>query len=636
MQATPFPQVEGGSLELDKWYVFPENLPSQRFSGFQNREDATQLRGAFVVGQNVRFGPSGLPSVRYGFEVVGTQPTDTDEVRRAWVYENSNGIQFELKVTGTEIKYWIWGTSTDWATLLTGLTADTEWGFANIGKSSDYLNSCEFSNGTDGIWRFPGALATVDTVTANTITKTGSTTWTQEGFLTATNKVIIGGVEYQYTGGEGTATLTGVTPDPSAGGVVAGNLALSAPGAIAALSTMKGQVMMGFDGRLHMRDETKKSVWGYSKLDDPYDFTASTADAAGGYKMVEGGGAVTAFGKLNKTILCFKKRLIKALGFTTSGTRIDVPQYVTFTGNDEKGTTLGAVNQKSTFSTPLGMVFVTPDNQLVLLTGVTANNEPQYQYLSDPVNPVFAAGDFSDATGICVDGVAFIAFKSEAGLASNDTVLRGDMRRQTIDTNGKILPIRWDAPYVGWYVNDWTAVYNPATFAEELHFHSSTDSATYKVTTDSKTDNRNPFGATLRSWAETFDLPANQKRVSEAFVEIRMTENTNVTATVLYDENGVSGQSETVLDGDSSDNRFKATVYNPIGASSFGSVKLGSQVAAVNPDTYRFSLEVNPNQPFYNVSLQLTSDGEGQDWELVRFGWKLAEVIGKTDRSILT
>ena len=32
---------------------------------------------------------------------------------------------------------------------------------------------------------------------------------------------------YTYTGGETTGTLTGVTPDPSAGGVVAGNIAIS-------------------------------------------------------------------------------------------------------------------------------------------------------------------------------------------------------------------------------------------------------------------------------------------------------------------------------------------------------------------------------------------------------------------------
>jgi hypothetical protein len=66
--------------------------------------------------------------------------------------------------------------------------------------------------------------------TYGTLTKqTPGTSWQQAGFSTdplvpSAKTIVIGGVTYTYTGGESTATLQGVTPDPS--GIVAGTLAI--------------------------------------------------------------------------------------------------------------------------------------------------------------------------------------------------------------------------------------------------------------------------------------------------------------------------------------------------------------------------------------------------------------------------
>jgi hypothetical protein len=62
-------------------------------------------------------------------------------------------------------------------------------------------------------------ITTVASPTTNTLTKQDVTkSWQQEGFSTTTGekKIMIDNVEYTYTGGENTPTLTGVSPSPIA------------------------------------------------------------------------------------------------------------------------------------------------------------------------------------------------------------------------------------------------------------------------------------------------------------------------------------------------------------------------------------------------------------------------------------
>ena len=373
---------------LGAWHIFPESLPGQRFSGFQNRDSESLLRGSMVVGQNIFFNGDFLPAIRSGSEILGTEAADSNEILRAWVYETRDGDVFELKqdASGT-IWFWFHGTSTDWATLLTGLTADLACDFASIGISANATSHVYFNNGTDDFYRFSGANALVASATASAITKSGTSTWTAEGFYsTGTRDVRIGGVSYAYTGGEGTTTLTGVTPDASA--LAAGALAVQAPQVVSGLSARLSNVLMAHDGRLHTRLDTKRAIWEYSKLDNPEDFTTGSADSDGGAKEIEFGGPITAFGKLNRVAIAFKKRLIKTLTFQQFGSRLDSPYYQTLVSADDRSSSLGAVNNKAVCATPYGLAFVTPDKRLILLTGITSNNEPQYLVLSDPIQPL--------------------------------------------------------------------------------------------------------------------------------------------------------------------------------------------------------------------------------------------------------
>ena len=107
--------------------------------------------------------------------------------------------------------------------------------------------------------------------------------------------------------------------------------------------------------------------------------------------------------------------------------------------------------------------------------------------------------------------------------------------------------------------------------------------------------------------------------------------------TLLYDEDGYTGRDETQLTGTGTDidYRFGGTVYNPFGATAFGSEKFGSNTESNTNPVYRFHLEVNNNIYFYNISMQISTDGDGQDYEIVRFGYKVTEINPETDRKYL-
>ena len=212
-----------------------------------------------------------------------------------------------------------------------------------------------------------------------------------------------------------------------------------------------------------------------------------------------------------------------------------------------------------------------------------------------------------------------------------DVIVRGDMTRRSVDANGKVLPIKWDTPYIGINANDFTAIYNTSRERNEVHWHSSLNSNTYRFIAD-KTDGTGSFTSIVRTWSEHFGYPHRQKRIDGIFVEIKMLTNSAPTMSLLYDEDGVTGITEYPLDGDDTANLFNSQNYNPFGASAFGREKVGSNSAVTALKKYRYEFEVNPNQPFFNIAIQLSVQGEAEDFELIRFGYRLIEILPEIDR----
>ncbi len=166
---------------------------------------------------------SGTIANRPGQKRRGVANSTQSKISSEYVWNTSWGATYVLVVSDSTLSVVI---DDVWYDLLTGLT-ETRYVFDKWWDNTEKKDRCIFVNGTDDMQHWSGGFATVLSSTVNTITKTGSTSWQQAGFATNTageKKIMIEGVEYTYTGGETTTTLTGVTPDAS--GITVGATAL--------------------------------------------------------------------------------------------------------------------------------------------------------------------------------------------------------------------------------------------------------------------------------------------------------------------------------------------------------------------------------------------------------------------------
>lgn len=199
------------------------------FLGYDSSQDRTLVSPQYLVrgSKNVYRKTSGTIANRPGLKTRGANDTTIAGVISSWEWNNSlgrcfplrvanNKLQFESSILGTPIWYDLLLTST----LINPAVSLTRFVWDSWYDSAEKKDRLVMVRGDANILYWSGGVTLVTSGTATTITKKDSTTtWNQDGFATQVageKKLIINGVEYTYTGGENTATLTGVTPDASA------------------------------------------------------------------------------------------------------------------------------------------------------------------------------------------------------------------------------------------------------------------------------------------------------------------------------------------------------------------------------------------------------------------------------------
>lgn len=723
--------------EINKWYLFPDLLDSKRFLGYITRDDISQVRGAFPVGQNIIFTDGVTPTIRPGSVIVGTEKSGSTPVKRAWRFEKRDGTQIEMRAYDDKIDFLINGIMTEYQVLKSGFSPALEWCFAVIAKSTEVPSACFFCNGVDDWQRWSGAYAryvsdnssniitvterlakpaylkggpliataatfasvtdgslrltidgtarnvdainftgvttlaevatkiqtairtlttkneivaydsdqncfTITTVDGNTSAITVATTSTgtvgtdisgagspycaldtthnasaydREVYdFSTTGTIVINGTPITYTG-ISEYTFTGCNTVPTAPTV--GDIIVQQP-INAALTSFRSSVGTAHGGRIHARLETKKSVSNYSKLDDPATWTTGALDGDGGAKEIEQGGPITAYGSDEGSLYIFKKRLIKRLIFKQSGDRVDVPVYDNLKTADDKSTTTGAIGQKSTFQSPNGVIFVTEDKEMLHLTREANIDYPQLISISDNISPTFKAGEHDDASGICFNSKVYYAFKQDINSTYNDVVIVYDLIKKI-----------WYTPIIGWNVSDWTIINN------KLRWHSSINPNTYELQ-DDILDNGAALTSILRTHSENFDEPIKQKNIGAVALELYMSDNFEGKLNILYDDDGFSGNTEIDINAvDDKDHILKSVNYNAFGASSFGEERFGSNADLTGMKRYIYIIPLKGDVHCFNVSLQLSTDAENVNYELIRYGYLLKSILQVDDKKFI-
>ena len=183
--------------------------------GYNSANDKTNIIENVAVrgSQNVYKKISGNWAVRQGQKRIGSADSTYSAVSSEFIWNTSWGATYPIWVSNSKLQVYISGT---WYSLQTGLTA-TRYVFDKWWDNTEKKDRVLFVNGSSDIGSWSGGSATILSTTANTITKTGSTSWQQAGFSTTSGQkgLLINGNSYTYTGGETTTTLTGVSGNPT-------------------------------------------------------------------------------------------------------------------------------------------------------------------------------------------------------------------------------------------------------------------------------------------------------------------------------------------------------------------------------------------------------------------------------------
>jgi len=594
----------GANFPDSKWYIV------NSFSGYQTKQDSSKLpQGANPNGQNTLINDGDRISARdFGYEIKGTSTTTEDAVTSLHTFRKRSGENVMLRSRGTYLEYFEEENDL-WESLRTTSTDNKAYDFADYNINTDLKSYVYFGNAYDNFARWNGAhsLLSEAVVIGTTTINVADTT----GFFT-TGTLRYCDTDLVYTA----KTATTFTVGTSTVGCAVNRSVTQAIKEYP--SNPKGNIYIVANNRIFISGitSTPQAVY-FSKYGDATIYLTtlineSTASDAGIFNLGEGGGAVTGMAQDEGATYMFKRNI-------TYKAKLDGDGLYTITPLkpfDGKSQTTGNINNKMIFTGSNGMYFVTPDNQIMNLSRLAEVDYPQITPISYPIQPTADVINFDSGAGIFWKESAYMSVRSSDDITKPDTVL----------VYNAIIKA-WESPIIGWSANDFT-IYDDGD-GEALYFADATVANVYKVI-DEPVDSDFAFTSSWRSKQFTFSdtgIPfSNMKEMDSVYIEGYITDNTELTISLLLDDDGYTEQYSTTIDGATdTDYIFNAIPYNIFGLHPFGFEKFGSS-SEVNKKKFRVYLSKDFRAlPFYNAQIEFGSDSDGQTWEITAFGFKVRE-----------
>ena len=588
-----------------------------------NAEETAEATEPYLVAgsQNVlvdpRFGKFGA---RGGYSRLGAGNTALTPIRGAITWGNSTGGELPMRMYDDELEVYLGtvdGVDIDaWTRVKNSLSATATPRFTTVWKDSETLDALLYVQGDDDIHEWSGAVAVVSSVTSNTITKAGTATFAQNRFYTVANRTLINvrtGTEFAYTGGTGTTTLTGVTGDPTADGMVAGDILAqkvvvntNAPAANRnndTIFTHENQVYIGSD------DDNEVYV---SQNDSFTDFTYSTPRISGEGGLLTLTGPSKGFGALSKIAVAFAG---KSDIFTVEFEQITVSTTLAETFKVRKlksGVNQGCSSPETIVPIGDALIYLTNEPALRMLETVDQADQPQLKALSNPIKPDFDDEDWTNACALWHKNRYYLSSPVNSKLYILD---------YTEDANGQISRF-WHPPQI-------LPVRCLAMISGSLYGHSNSVPETYLLfngTADGIYDgiaieDKLPINAIAKLAYRTFGVRESLKNHDEFYVEGNISASTDdLNLTLRYDFGGFTQELIKTINGTNSD-----ILYESLDATSLGQQPLGTQPiggAITEPPTlsrFRVIFEM-PKEDYHELQEIYETNGVDKAWEIIAEG----------------
>jgi len=610
--------IQGGTTNKFAEFKLVDNFNY----GYRNREDITNLpAGVLIAGsQNVLTDVTGRVGITKGYVLDGVAGTDFAGIRSSFDWQMHTGVVRHLRAgfkAGAadgklQYRYVASNGTATWRDLMTSLTS-VHFNFCDFWNATTQQAYLLFVNGTTNVYEWSGGITTFASATANTITKQGTTTFAEEGFYnTGTHSVTINGVSYQATGGWGTTTLTGVTPDPSAGGaagdVIHQNVTTVANSSITALpDTFPNDLIANLRNQIYVGSLTYNTIY-VSKVNNYLDFSFTAP-----VRLVGEGALVTMDGPARALIPQEDYMAMFAALDQIYQTVFQLSADLTsesFEIHRLKTAELqGTKSQALTGKIKNDIVFVS--NEPVVSTLGRVDNvvlTPQISDISYPIINDMDNYDFTDG------GITFWKNYILLAVPREGLVRIYNMTKDASSTN----------PIAGSTIHYWEA---PLTIPlscfsiidGELYGHNYQVSETYHLFTGYNF-NGLPIAANANFSYQQFGARAESKSHNEFYLEGYITPGTTLTTLLTYEYAGLGGTQTIELKGDES-----PYVSIPPTTGSLGKTSLGKEPLAADLDVlttfnkFRIILTL-PRVPYYEFSPSFSSIGADFNWSLIAFG----------------
>lgn len=599
---------------MEKFELIP------KFRGYNSKEDKTALPEGVLVppSQNVLVNTAGRVEIRKGYTIDGQTDSTLAPILSSTPIEGwkthfgtihhlragNDKLQFRYVASAGEYYKGVALSANQviWVDLLTS-TASNLFNFSDFWDSLNLISKLLFVNGQSEINEWTGGVAKFASATSNTLTKQGSTSWAEDGFYTTgSHKVIINSTEYTATGGWGTTTLTGVTPDPTAAGHDVGELTIqkvetTANTSITGLpNTLKNDLIAVLTNQVYVASFKNRSVY-VSNVNDFTDFSSSAT------RLVGEGAVLTLDGNPVALYPSESDMYISAGTSQWYRTSFKLSQ-----GNDKESLTIDRLKtapQQATQSQALvcgiknNVVFVSNEPTLDEL-GRIENRDviPQSENISDDIKPEFEGYDFTNGS------VAYDRYTIYVLVPVESKMLVYNLRDRW-----------WEAPQI----LPFSRLYR---VGGDLYGHSYSNPESFKIFTGYNDNGKSMEAKAVFSYQNSGDR-ANQKQFDEHYSEGYIDSNTTLTRGITYEIDGKATEQSFDLLGSDSDVVAIRKTEASLGKESLGKNPLGGQLelsASTDlPPKFRAIKEM-PKLDFREVQFSFSSIGIDQRWELLTFG----------------
>lgn len=601
VKATSEPHIGNSGNDAAQWQEF------KKFDGYQTKLDPQKISpGANPVGQNTYVNNGDRISIRdFGYTIFPNNATESASgtpITSLYTFKQRNGTNIMLRSFDTVLEYYAEKIGY-WENLKTGFTANQTFGFADHNTNVDQASYVYFGNAKENYQRWTGNISKL-TADVPVGTTTLNVDLAMAFPVSSTQQVVLCGNVVSSTAFTTTTITVATTTFTCATGHGVAQVPTEFPAA------PKGNILIVMNTRMFVAGVASSTqTLFYSKIADATDFTFSGVRVAGDggvINMPEGGGGIVGLIQDQQNLYALKNSLIKMVTFSQDAN--DLPTILPLKSFDNKSDAVGGISSKAVFSGQNGIYFVTRDNDIVNLAQVNAQTYPQTSFISDTIRPTVESMVFSSSTGIMWQGNLYLSAKQSKTSVHNDVILV-----YNIETGS------WDSPIIGINANDFTI----ATFGgvTKLYYGNSFSPNAYEIT-DVPNDNGYALTANWRSREETFGKSNVLKSIDNFYVEGYISDNTQLSITLLYDEDGFTQTQTTILKGDEQNNKYRFTklFFNMFGLNPFGFERFGTNATFIQKKKFRVYLPTN-RVPFYSVQVEFASSNVDDQWEVLNYAF---------------